>query len=147
MMGWGVTDFMRDLRMDPRVRDRFVVLDHVSDEQLARLYADAEFTLYPSLYEGWGLPLAESLAHGKFALASSTSSLPEVGGTLVEYIDPWETRQWAERIAYYLDHPQELLERERAIRTSYRVPTWQDTGREVFEAASRLRKPRPARST
>lgn len=138
MMGWGVKDFISDLSIDPRVRGRFALLNHVSDAQLSQLYAGAEFTLYPSLYEGWGLPLAESLAHGKFALASNTSSLPEVGGSLVEYIDPWESRRWAERIAYYLDHPEALAEKEKAIREGYQVSTWQSTGRQVFEAAAHL---------
>ena len=138
MMGWGVADFLSDLRIDPRVRGRFIILNHVSDAQLSQLYSRSEFTLYPSLYEGWGLPLAESLAHGKFCLASNSSSLPEVGGSLVEYIDPWESRRWAERIAHYLDHPEELARREKAIRENYRAPTWSDTGRTVFEAAEQL---------
>lgn len=138
MMGWGVADFLSDLRIDPRVRGRFTLLNHVSDAQLSRLYSKAQFTLYPSLYEGWGLPLAEALAHGKFCLASNTSSLPEVGGALVEYIDPWESRRWAERIAYYLDHPEVLAAREKAIREEYKPPRWADTGRTVFEAATHL---------
>lgn len=138
MMGWGVSDFMSDLRIDPRVRGRFTVLNHVTDTQLSLLYRNAEFTLYPSLYEGWGLPLAESLAHGKFCLASNTSSLPEVAGPLVEYIDPWESRRWGERITWYLDHPEELAAREKAIREKYRAPSWEDTGRTVLEAAERL---------
>lgn len=144
MQGWGVSDFMNDLQHDPRVRGRFVVLNHVSDPQLSLLYSHAEFTLYPSLYEGWGLPLAESLAHGKFCLASSSSSLPEVAGPLAEYLDPWDSRKWAERIAHYLDHPDDLASRQRAIREQYRPPTWAQTGRFVFEAAEQLARPATA---
>ncbi len=138
MLGWGVSDFVNDLKLDPRVRGRFTLLNHVSDAELAGLYAGAEFTLYPSLYEGWGLPLAESLAHGKFSLAANTSSLPEVGGPLVEYLDPWDSRKWAARIAYFLDHPEELAQREAAIREDYRAPTWAQTGQAVFSAATLL---------
>lgn len=138
MQGWGVNDFMSDLRIDPRVRGRFTILNHVTDEQLANLYENALFTVYPSLYEGWGLPLAESLAHGKFCLSSNTSSLPEVGGALVEYLDPWDVRRWAERIAWYLDHPEVLTAKEREIRERFRPTTWADTGRTVYEAALKL---------
>lgn len=143
MQGWGVSDFLNDLRLDPRVRGRFLVLNHVTDDQLSLLYAHAQFTLYPSLYEGWGLPLAESLAHGKFCLASNSSSLPEVGGALVEYIDPWESRRWAERISWYLDHPAELAAREQAIRAKYRAPLWEETGRTLHGAAKALMSPAP----
>lgn len=143
MQGWGVSDFLNDLRLDPRVRGRFLILNHVTDTQLSLLYSHAEFTLYPSLYEGWGLPLAESLAHGKFCLASNSSSLPEVGGSLVEYIDPWESRRWAERIAWYLDHPAELVSREQAIREKYRAPLWEDAGRTLHQAAKALMSPNP----
>lgn len=135
MRGWGVNDFLNDLALDPRVKGKIHVLNHVSDAELAELYKGAYFTLYPSLYEGWGLPLAEALAYGKFALASNSSSLPEVGGTLVEYIDPWETNRWAERIAYYLDNPEAVAAREAAIREQFRTHTWEETGRALFQSA------------
>ncbi|MFT3842597.1 MAG: glycosyltransferase family 1 protein [Myxococcaceae bacterium] len=138
MPGWGVKDFLNDLEFDYRVRGKFVILNHVSDAELTRLYQGALFTVFPSLYEGWGLPLGESLAHGKFCLASNTSSLPEVGGELVEYLDPWETKRWAERIAWYLDHPEEIASREALIREKYVPPKWEDTGRAVYEAARKL---------
>jgi glycosyltransferase involved in cell wall biosynthesis len=138
MVGWGVADFLNDLRIDPRVRGKFIILNHVSDSQLALLYQNAEFTLYPSLYEGWGLPLAESLAAGKFCLASNSSSLPEVAGSLVEYVEPWESRRWADRIEYYLDHPEELRRREKAITEQYVAPRWEEAGRTVFQVAERL---------
>lgn len=141
MPGWGVHDLLSDLKFDLRVRDQFVMLNHMSDEQLAELYRRSEFTLYPSLYEGWGLPLAESLAYGKFCLSSNTSSLPEVAGDLVEYIDPWETNRWAERIAWYLDHPEEVAKREKIIRERYVAPTWEQTGRTLYEAAAGLLNP------
>ncbi|MFI5091233.1 MAG: glycosyltransferase [Terriglobales bacterium] len=46
------------------------------------------FTLFPSLYEGWGLPVTESLAHGKPCLISNRSALPEAGDTFARYFDP-----------------------------------------------------------
>ncbi len=138
MNGWGISDFLADLRFDPRVKDTFVLLHHVTDSELSYLYQKASFTLYPSLYEGWGLPLAESLAYGKFALASNAASLPEVGGDLVDYIEPLDVRSWADKIAYYLDHPAELEVRNRRIVEKYRPASWESCAKSVFEHAQKL---------
>lgn len=59
-----------------------------SDMELDYLYRNCLFTAMPSYYEGWGLPIGESLSYGKTAVVSETSSMPEVGGDYVEYCDP-----------------------------------------------------------
>jgi glycosyltransferase involved in cell wall biosynthesis len=96
------------------------------------------FTVYPSLYEGWGLPVAESLTLGQFCIASSTSSLPEVGGDLIEYIDPWDVYKWAERIHWYATHPDELHQKKEAIRANYQPYQWQETGKIITDKALAL---------
>jgi glycosyltransferase involved in cell wall biosynthesis len=63
-------------------------LGHVPDVDLPALYAGARVFCYPSLYEGFGLPVLEAMAAGVPVVASSTSSLPEVGGEAVRYVDP-----------------------------------------------------------
>jgi glycosyltransferase involved in cell wall biosynthesis len=137
MPGWGVEGLLGDLQRDPRVRGRVVQLPHVTDGQLSALYAKARFTVFPSLYEGWGLPIAESLAHGRFCLAADGSSLREVGGELIEYLDPWDVEAWAERLAHYTEHPEEVALREAEIARRF-VPTpWSETARTVLEAARR----------
>jgi len=138
MAGWGVNDLMADLRLDPRTKDLVRVLNHVTDSDLARLYQQAMFTVFPSIYEGWGLPVGESLAAGKFCLVSNVASLPEVGGNLVEYLDPWDVPAWAARIAWYIHHPEDLLQRERRIRLEYEASSWSDTGLFVTNRALRM---------
>jgi glycosyltransferase involved in cell wall biosynthesis len=59
-----------------------------NDAELDHLYRNCLFTVYPSLYEGWGLPIGESLWHGKICAASYCSSMPEVGGYDCDYFDP-----------------------------------------------------------
>ena len=76
MPGWGVSDLLADLRFDPRTQGLIKLLHNVTDADLAHLYQQAMFTAFPSLYEGWGLPVAESLAAGKFCLASRAASMP-----------------------------------------------------------------------
>jgi len=138
MLGWGVDDFLSDLRLDRSVDGLILILNHVNDSELSYLYRHALFTVYPSLYEGWGLPVGESLAHGKFCIASSTSSLPEVGGDFVEYLDPWDLPLWVERLAYYFDNLEAVRDREARIRSHYRSPTWTETTRALVNHALSL---------
>jgi glycosyltransferase involved in cell wall biosynthesis len=136
--GWKVESLLSDIRLDRAVSGLIITLENVNDSELSHLYRHALFTVYPSLYEGWGLPVAESLAHGKFCIASSTSSLPEVGGEFVEYLDPCDLPSWVERLAYYFDNKQAIRDREAKIRSEYRPRTWSETTRKIVECALKL---------
>lgn len=127
MQSLGVDQLLKDVKDDPRIAGDIQLLDRVSDAELAWLYRHAAFTVYPSLYEGWGLPVAESLASGKFCLASNASSLPEAGGAWAEYLDPTDTQAWEDRLAYFMAHPHEVDARNRRIVQEYRAPTWAET--------------------
>lgn len=59
--------------------EKVAILHHVDDTDLEALYRNCRFTLYPSFYEGWGLPVTESLAFGKVPLTADNSSLPQAG--------------------------------------------------------------------
>lgn len=124
MSGWGVSDLLSDLHLDPRIKPYIRILNHVTDGDLVHLYRNAYFTVYPSLYEGWGLPVAESLAYGKFCLAANSASIPEVGGDLIEYLDPWNVPLWAERLRWYIEHPAALRDAEQRIRSHFQPTLW-----------------------
>lgn len=70
-----------------KANGRIHVLENISDEDLAKLYNLATATFYPSKYEGFGLPVLESMACGTPVVTSFNSSLPEVGGEAAIYID------------------------------------------------------------
>ncbi len=70
----------------------------VSQEELVDLYNLADLFVFPSLYEGFGLPILEALACGTPVICSNTSSMPEIGGDNVEYFDPLNVREMAECI-------------------------------------------------
>ena len=65
-------------------------LGYISDIELAKTYNLASLFVYPSFYEGFGLPPLESMACGTPVICSSTTSLPEVGGDAVIYCDPYD---------------------------------------------------------
>jgi glycosyltransferase involved in cell wall biosynthesis len=80
------------------VPDGVELLGAVPDELLPGLYAGAEALVYPSLYEGFGLPPLEAMACGTPAIVSRAASLPEVCGDAALYCDPADPRAIAERI-------------------------------------------------
>jgi glycosyltransferase involved in cell wall biosynthesis len=138
MPGWGVAELFSDLQLDKRIRPYVRLLHQVSDVDLDYLYRKAQFTVFPSLYEGWGLPVAESLAYGKFCLASNAASIPEVGGDLVEYLDPWDLPAWKSRLEWYFDHPEDVARKAERIGREFRLVPWSHTAECVLTTARRL---------
>ena len=85
-LGWHADEFLREYVTTNGLGGRVSVLtSSVPDADLARFYAHAEFTVYPSRYEGWGLPVSESLAFGRLPVVAHNSSLPEAGRDLAAY--------------------------------------------------------------
>jgi glycosyltransferase involved in cell wall biosynthesis len=76
--------------------DRVLFLGQVSDQQLARLYANARVFVFPSLVEGFGLPILEAMAHAVPVIASDRTSLPEVVGDAGIVLDPTTEKVWSE---------------------------------------------------
>jgi len=75
---------------------------YVPEEHLAGLYSGASLFLFPSLAEGFGLPLLEAMSCGLRTITSNNSSLPEVGGDAAIYVDPHNIRQIADAILRHL---------------------------------------------
>ena len=85
--GWGGID-LNQLILKFGLQQSVVVLGYVSDEQLHALYSGAIFLAMPSLYEGFGLPLVEAMAHGTPVLSSNVSSMVEVIDSAGILVDP-----------------------------------------------------------
>jgi glycosyltransferase involved in cell wall biosynthesis len=144
---WRLADDVQALMAgDPLTRGRIVLAREVDDAELAGLYRHCLFSVYPSFYEGWGLPVAESLAFGKPCLASNTSSVPEAGGDLADYCDPVDVPGFvraAERLLFDADY---RAGRERQIRERYRPTGWADCAASLRQSlAARLAAEPPAR--
>jgi glycosyltransferase involved in cell wall biosynthesis len=134
MQGWGVNDLMSDIALDPRTQDYIRILNNVSDSDLMYLYRHCMMTAFPSLYEGWGLPVAESLAAGKYCLASNAASIPEVGGELLDYLDPWDVSVWVAELEKYAFDPAALAAKEEVIKRDYKPVAWKETAQFVFDS-------------
>ena len=131
------TRSIRAKLLDPRFNQKVIAAGQLQDGELVEVYRRCLFTVFPSLYEGWGLPVDESLAHGKFCVASSSSSIPEVGGDFVDYFDPKDPGGAQRVIERSLFHPGYLEAREQRIRTHYRPSTWRDCTLQLIQHAER----------
>ncbi|MGJ4952581.1 glycosyltransferase family 4 protein [Bradyrhizobium sp. HKCCYLS20291] len=97
--GWLVDKFLADLT--PEQREKLVFSGFVSEFIKYRLLKNAEFLVFPSLYEGFGIPALEALSLGKPVLAARTSSFPEVIGDAGLYFDPLSPSDFAARLAEF----------------------------------------------
>ena len=129
--GWLTSDLLASIKSDSELQDRVIVLDDISDGELSWCYQNSMYTVFPSLYEGWGLPVSESLAKGKLCLSSDSSSLPEIAGELIEYFSPDDPKKLHELMYKYASNPKALAEREEAIKKNYTPTTWKDTYSQV----------------
>jgi alpha-1,3-rhamnosyl/mannosyltransferase len=94
-LGWETGETLDSLRS---LGDRSRMLGYVSDAALAELYRRCAVFCYPSLGEGFGLPVLEAMAAGAAVLTSNVSSLPEVGGEAVAYADPLQVQDIAAQL-------------------------------------------------
>lgn len=109
------TDFKLQMARCTPGTGAYLVLENVSDAQLASLYSACYFTVFPSRAEGYGLPVAESLGAGKLCVASNATSIPEVAGDLADYFDPREKSQIRAKMEYYLKNPGAVQSKEDQI--------------------------------
>lgn len=108
------------------LREKVVMLSGLSDAELDLLYRTCLFTLYPSNYEGWGLPVTESLCYGKVPLISDASSLPEAGGSLAQYFEAGSTPRLAAGLEQLIFDPAMRTAREDGISRDFAPRTWDD---------------------
>jgi glycosyltransferase involved in cell wall biosynthesis len=87
-VGWLVDDLMRQIANTDNLHGCIVIVEDPTDAELAALYQGCLFTLFPSFYEGWGLPVSESLSFGKPCVIADRTSSREAGGELVRCFDP-----------------------------------------------------------
>ncbi len=101
----GYKNKVLDLVAKLKLTDKVIFTNKVDIQELRKLYSNARFLVYPSFFEGFGLPVAESIKCGTPTITSNTSSLPEVGGSSSLYINPDDVDDIARAIGdLYYDH-------------------------------------------
>lgn len=122
------------LRADKELGSHIGIFHGVDDSTLDWLYRNCLFTVFPSLYEGWGLPVAESLKYGKVCIASNATSIPEIAPEQTDLIDPYDFVSWYGRIKEYITDRRALERREAEIK-KYQPFSWKESAKSLLSYA------------
>ncbi|WP_428377052.1 glycosyltransferase family 4 protein [Lichenicoccus sp.] len=133
-VGWLVSDLMQQIHNADYLDGKIVLVEDPSDDELRQLYAGCRFTLFPSFYEGWGLPVTESLSFGRPCIISNATSLPEAGGDLARYFDPENSHEAYDMIRHAIEHPEETEAWAERVQREFRPVSWEDSARGVLHA-------------
>ncbi|MGL4962453.1 MAG: glycosyltransferase family 4 protein [Inquilinus sp.] len=131
--GWRTEELFELLARTDNLGSTVMVAETPTDAELAFLYRHCLFTVFPSVYEGWGLPIGESLWFGKHCIASNTSSMPQVGGDLADYVDPHDPDDLYQTVVKAIRQRDYVRARERRIRDAAQR-RWSETARDVHSA-------------
>lgn len=124
--GWNCDDILRYMTA---IQENVYFLDHISDQDLVAIYQMATCFIFPSLYEGFGLPVVEAMTAGCPVITTTSSSLPEVAGDAALLVDPLHASEMARsmlRVLQDADLQQSLVA---AGRTQAARFSWEETAR------------------
>ncbi|NTF54430.1 glycosyltransferase family 4 protein [Agrobacterium rhizogenes] len=123
MAGWGTEKFIERLESSPLFGKRIFWFRRLSDSGISWLYEHCCMHVFPSWYEGWGLPVVEALQHKKPVIASNRGSVPEAGFGVATIIDPDDHEAWADAIRQFAKETPQMPE--------VSLPTWDQAAAEV----------------
>ena len=130
--GYGADETLRRIEASPR-RDRIRVTGYVSPQELADWYARCAIFAFPSLDEGFGMPVLEAMAAGAPVIASNRSAIPEVAGDAAMLVNPEETEELASALRRLAGDAQERQRLAARGRTRAAQFTWQKAVQETWE--------------
>lgn len=136
--GWLNDKVYERLATDSVLARKVTMLSGLSDAELALLYRTCRFTVYPSLYEGWGLPVTESLCYGKVPLISDAASLPEAGGPFAVYARAGSTSDLEREAGRLITDEGHRATLEARIRAEFRPRSWSDLAGQIVEELDRF---------
>ncbi|WP_091982103.1 glycosyltransferase family 1 protein [Methylobacterium sp. 13MFTsu3.1M2] len=130
--GWGTSD-LSDKINALGLEDRVHILQGVSNDELSALYSGALYSVYPSLYEGFGLPVIEAMACGCPVITSNRSSMSEIAGQAALLVDPTSRESLAVGLSELLMHPSKRQHLTRLGYMQRRNFSWDITAQRVLD--------------
>ena len=132
-LGWAYDSVLEAIEQSA-FRERIRRLGYISDESKRALLAGGDLLVYPSLYEGFGLPVLEAMAAGIPAITSNVSSLPEVAGSAAVMVDPESVDELTAAMTRLLSS-KEVAENYRQLGMERaRMFSWDNTAAETYKA-------------
>jgi glycosyltransferase involved in cell wall biosynthesis len=119
------------IQQDPEVNDKISILNNVDDAELGWMYSNALFMVSPSWYEGWGIPIVESVVKGNPTVCSNTSSMTEIAEDCVTHFSPSSTDECLDAIINMLEP--KMLAKYRAKCVEYKPHLWDDAFRQILK--------------
>ena len=141
--GWLNDKIYERLETDEVLSDHVVMLSGLSDSELALLYRTCSFTVYPSTYEGWGLPVTESLCYGKVPLASDAASIPEAGEDFASYFTSGSVEELVVQAERLILDTQLRAAMEKRIAEHYAPRQWSDLADQIVSELENFLKRGP----
>ncbi|WP_316832406.1 glycosyltransferase family 1 protein [Pedobacter aquatilis] len=116
-----------------KLKEYVIMPGYVKDEDLAAYYQNAELYLFPSINEGFGLPILEAFQHNLPVLVANNTCLPEVGGNAVITFDPYNPEDLAKKIKYFFVNPNAKSEMIEKGKERLKFFSWDKTADELCE--------------
>jgi glycosyltransferase involved in cell wall biosynthesis len=130
--GWLMEDFQKHLS-ELGVDAQVVLTGYVSDDELIWLYQNCFANVYPSLFEGFGLPVLEGMQFGAPTLTSNSSSIPEVAGDAAILLVPEDAEGWANAMLRLAVNQSERYALQEAAQKQAARFSWQDSARKLLQ--------------
>lgn len=119
--------------IDNRIEKDVIFTGFISDVEKAYLYRHSKFTIYPSLYEGFGLPVLESMGVGRPVITSQIASLPEVGGNACIYFNPYSEDDLIQKILLLINDEEKYNELVKKGHMRYKHFSWNKTAEKTLK--------------
>ena len=129
---WGGYDELREKAAELKIDSKTHFLDYIDHSALPIFYRRCSLFVFPSLFEGFGLPVLEAMACGAPCLISNRPALDELGKEIAVYFDPTSPADLAEKLLYLLDDGEKLAEMSRKGRLHAKEYTWKNTALETI---------------
>lgn len=135
--GWLYDDIMSEV-ISHKLQGRVLFTGFVEDEDLPSLYSAATLFVFPSLYEGFGLPLLEAMACGVPVINSNRSSLPEISEGVTIQLPPDQPQAWTEAMQWLLDDPVRRAQLVAAGFNRSKQFSWEKSARRLLNIYTQL---------
>jgi glycosyltransferase involved in cell wall biosynthesis len=131
--GWLFDEAAEFLRARPALSAKIILISSVTDHSLAALYEASLFAVYNSFYEGWGLPVTESLAFGALPLIPCHTSLTEAGGRAAVYFRSNDLCDLSTKLETLIFNAEERDRLSNHARAHAKLRDWKDVAREFVD--------------
>ena len=137
--GWGKIDEQINT-FSNKIKKKIIITGYVDDNIVYHLYKSSLCFLYPSFYEGFGLPPLEAMAAGTPVIVSNRGSLPEIFGKATKVFDPYDITGMTSKIHYLYLNSKKREEEGNKLKKFSKLFTWKKSSEEIISFIKKFKK-------